>query len=267
MLCAIAVELVPVLVNAEGPENMGGMIAGFTLGVAVMLGMSVFLEGEEDEGDEAGTPALDGSFDEEGGRGGEMARLLPSGLGGEGGESLDATPAGRGGRPPLSDSRAGSVCSESSNTSSGARLRQHGLVGGAYRIAADRAKAQESFHGGEMDETLPPPRFPSVFAMAVYIDSFLDGLLIGLTLITGKSAGMYMAVALTVEMGFLGLTFAAACAGQPRIKAVAAVVAGPVFLVLGSGIGGLVAVGAPLNLSLPASPTWSCPITSTTVSD
>ncbi len=65
-----------------------------------------------------------------------------------------------------------------------------------------------------MPERIPP--FPADFALAVYIDSMLDGLLVGLTLITGKSAGLYMAVAMAFEMGFLGLTFAAACSRQVR---------------------------------------------------
>eukprot|EP00961_Rhodomonas_salina_P051510 691527-Rhodomonas_salina.1 len=39
--------------------------------------------------------------------------------------------------------------------------------------------------------------------MAVWIDSAMDGLLVGLALVTGKSAGMFMAAAMAVEMGFL----------------------------------------------------------------
>lgn len=50
---------------------------------------------------------------------------------------------------------------------------------------------------------------------------------------------------MTVEMGFLGLTFAAACAGQPRRKAIIAVLTGPIILMIGSGVGGLVAVRLP----------------------
>lgn len=208
MLCAIAVELVPPLVNAQGQANLIGMVVGFTLGVSVMLGMSVFLEAEE-AGSFSGTPEAGRSFDigdEEGGRGGEMSRLLQDD--GDDGAAAAITPAASAVRriDPASD---GSVCSDTSNTSSAGRLRNLGLVGGAYRIAAERAKASLSFHG---DDQLPVvPVFPYVFAMAVYIDSFMDGLLVGLTLITGKSAGMYMAVAMAVEMGFLGLTFAAAC--------------------------------------------------------
>lgn len=56
-----------------------------------------------------------------------------------------------------------------------------------------------------------------------------------------------MAVAMAFEMGFLGLTFAAACACQPKAKAIAAVVAGPIFLMLGSALGGLVANALAVN--------------------
>lgn len=37
----------------------------------------------------------------------------------------------------------------------------------------------------------------------------MDGLLIGLSAVAGKSAGFVMSVALTIEMTFLGLTFSA----------------------------------------------------------
>ncbi|EKX34988.1 hypothetical protein GUITHDRAFT_118828 [Guillardia theta CCMP2712] len=83
----------------------------------------------------------------------------------------------------------------------------------------------------------------------VYIDSVMDGLLVGISLIAGKSAGLFMAVALCVEMGFLGLTFAAACTGQPKYRAVPAVVAGPLFLMCGSCIGGLLANALAANLA------------------
>ena len=36
----------------------------------------------------------------------------------------------------------------------------------------------------------------------------MDGLLVGLALVTGNSAGIFMSTAMAVEMGFLGLTFA-----------------------------------------------------------
>jgi hypothetical protein len=39
--------------------------------------------------------------------------------------------------------------------------------------------------------------------------SLMDGLLIGLSAVAGQSAGLVMSVALTIEMGFLGLTFSA----------------------------------------------------------
>lgn len=128
MLCAIAVELVPLLVNAQGPDNLAGIIIGFTLGVAVMLGMSVFLEGEDEEAEsKEGTPTLDRSFDEEvGGRGGEMSRLLGQGAG-QGGDGVDPDDSLVPKRGRAASASGSSVCSATSNTSSGARLRNHGV--------------------------------------------------------------------------------------------------------------------------------------------
>ena len=80
-----------------------------------------------------------------------------------------------------------------------------------------------------------------LFAFCVYVDSCMDGMLLGLALVTGESAGIFMAAAMAFEMGFLGLTFAAACASQPLRLALPAVLAGPFFLVCGSAFGGLVA--------------------------
>lgn len=48
--------------------------------------------------------------------------------------------------------------------------------------------------------------------------SFMDGLLIGLSSVAGKSAGLVMSVALTIEMSFLGVTFSAGV-GKVRGKA------------------------------------------------
>jgi len=69
----------------------------------------------------------------------------------------------------------------------------------------------------------------------------MDGLLIGLALVTGKSAGLFMAVALCVEMGFLGLTFSTAVLGQPLSRSVPAALVGPVVMMAGATVGGLVA--------------------------
>jgi len=70
-------------------------------------------------------------------------------------------------------------------------------------------------------------QFPIVFVIAVAIDSSLDGLLIGIASIAGKSAGPMMSASLSVEMGFLGLTLATALYGQSFHKAALAALVGP----------------------------------------
>ncbi|KAG7339435.1 rhodanese-like domain containing protein [Nitzschia inconspicua] len=84
-----------------------------------------------------------------------------------------------------------------------------------------------------------PKSFPTVFWVAVLVDSGLDGLLIGIASAAGPSAGPMMAASLTVEMSFLGLTLATALHGIPYGKSVAASVAGPVVLIGGAMLGGL----------------------------
>lgn len=71
----------------------------------------------------------------------------------------------------------------------------------------------------------------------IYMDSLIDGLLIGIVLTVSWHAGATMTLATTFEMGFLGLTFGAmlrACGTKRWIGAVAA----PVILWLGGIIGG-----------------------------
>ena len=55
-----------------------------------------------------------------------------------------------------------------------------------------------------------------IFLLRRINNSFMDGLLIGLSAVAGKSAGLVMSVALTIEMTFLGLTFSAGVAKVGR---------------------------------------------------
>lgn len=59
-----------------------------------------------------------------------------------------------------------------------------------------------------------PPKHPLTYPLhttppKTFKTSLMDGLLIGLSAVAGQSAGLVMSVALTIEMGFLGLTFSA----------------------------------------------------------
>jgi len=212
MLCAISMELVPPLAAAKGRPSITGLIVGFCLGVSVMIGMSVII----DEGD---SEASEGGGDQE-----EGAPLL-------------AAPDDAADAQERRSTRMTEVNGEP-DTQRGRRTSSPPTRGSAE---GDPHVRQSIVAGAWSLMTQPSPPFPWVFAMAVYIDSAMDGLLVGLALVTGQSAGLFMAAAMAVEMGFLGLTFAAACTTQPRHKAVPAVVTGPVMLVIGSAIGGLAA--------------------------
>jgi len=70
-------------------------------------------------------------------------------------------------------------------------------------------------------------------------DALVDGLLIGIASASGASAGKVMAVALAIEMGFLGLTFATTISSFSWRRV--SVLAPPLLLVAGGGLGGLTA--------------------------
>jgi len=92
--------------------------------------------------------------------------------------------------------------------------------------------------------------FPSALVIAVAIDSCIDGVLVGITTAADANAGTLMAVALSVEMGFLGLTMATALSGQPKSKALPAVVLGPALLLTCAGVGGFFAGFLTTNAAL-----------------
>jgi len=75
--------------------------------------------------------------------------------------------------------------------------------------------------------------------VAVLVDSFVDGFLIGLAYIANPRAGLVMAGATCIEMGFLGLTFAARSkqATTRLPKFLGLVLSPPAMLCLGSFIG------------------------------
>ena len=94
---------------------------------------------------------------------------------------------------------------------------------------------------------------PVTLATAVAVDSFVDGFLIGLSAASGTNAGFVMSAALSIEMGFLGLTYAAALTKQPRWLATLAMIGPPVILVLGGAGGALLAAavaGTALHVGL-----------------
>jgi len=236
MICAISMELVPPMARAKGRDSIIGLVLGFSMGVLVMIGLSIFLEEaeEDDDGEESDPGAT------------ESEALLS-------GELRDAAADGPGFRPVAGSRLAELRDSPRPGASTSGGEGPKSLVGQAYSLAGGRsesgspavADAVAGGHGGRGGingiREVRRPAFPWLFAFCVYVDSVMDGLLVGLALVTGNSAGVFMAAAMAVEMGFLGLTFAAACTTQPFYLAVPAVVAGPLCLVFGSALGGMVA--------------------------
>jgi len=94
------------------------------------------------------------------------------------------------------------------------------------------------------------PAFPFAFTVAVLVDSAVDGMLIGLSSAAGASAGFVMALALAIEMGFLGLTYSSTMQKQPLCISLPCLVAAPALLVLGAGGGAGAAAAVSGNLAL-----------------
>jgi len=179
LLCAIAVELCPVLSAAPSDlPNISAILLGFFGALALFLLLGAFCEVEEADGY--------GELEEEVT---EKSRVRPLG-------------------------------STRRTTELRATRRPKLTTASRHTIAAVAA-----------------PPFPVSFAVAVCVDAFVDGFLIGISGSSGASAGLVMAVALTIEMGFLGLTFALAVSKQKPAVALAAVVLPPAILIVG-GVGG-----------------------------
>lgn len=82
-------------------------------------------------------------------------------------------------------------------------------------------------------ETPPNGSIPWTKSVPIYVDSLMDGLLIGVCAAASEHAGYIMALATLLEMGFLGITFGMMLNGCGWKKWPGALVA-PVILVLGS---------------------------------
>jgi ZIP family zinc transporter len=88
-----------------------------------------------------------------------------------------------------------------------------------------------------------PKLFPINLLIAVGTDALVDGLLIGIASVNGGNAGVVMAIALSIEMGFLGLTFGTTMATLRRSRAclLCTVILPPLLLAVGGAFGGLLA--------------------------
>jgi len=83
-------------------------------------------------------------------------------------------------------------------------------------------------------------RLPLSLLAAVYVDSWIDGFLIGISCVFSQHAGLVLAAANVMEMGFVGATFAntvSRCTGASRRTRLIAIYTAPPILLAGAAIG------------------------------
>jgi zinc transporter ZupT len=205
LLCSIGTELLPELVKAEGfTENFAAGV-GFFLGVAALMLVGVFLPEEDDEGED----------DEGQEQFGESA-------------SADVSPA-----LDIVKTHSGTDADQKRPS---LHQRRHSLKAAAFHHHCDKCKddvlpssPEEEMPLAATEELKSVNAFPSALLVAVVVDSALDGLLIGIVTAAGPSAGPVLAVSLTVEMSFLGLTLAMALCDHRPIQTIPAAIVGPAF--------------------------------------
>jgi zinc transporter ZupT len=142
---AIASELIPTISAAKGTANLIGIVVGFTLGAAVMSVLPILLGEEQNEK-------------------GSHQKLVV--------ESEDG---------PASEEKQTAMLPLTVSDTSVSRIAK-------IRMFCKRIKSRISYiFEGDTDKNtqnaLAP--FPAVFAAAVYIDSLMDGLLVGISLLSG----------------------------------------------------------------------------------
>ena len=96
-------------------------------------------------------------------------------------------------------------------------------------------------HGG--GDVAKGSRLPLSLLAAVYVDSFIDGFLIGIACIFSQHAGLVLAAANVLEMGFVGASFAntvSRCNGSSRQTRFIAIYVAPPIMLAGAAIGAAV---------------------------
>jgi hypothetical protein len=155
LLSAIALELIPTIAAAKGFNNLIGIIVGFSLGAMVMIALPLLLK--EDEKDEETHQKLEDECEEGRGTENQMQVELPS-------------------KPHFPESENPSNPSGLKKVKVICRKMKSRLFH-LFDSCADHSSANIA------SEDISP--FPAVFAAAVYIDSAMDGLLVGISLLSG----------------------------------------------------------------------------------
>jgi ZIP family zinc transporter len=217
VLSAVAVELVPIINEApRDAANNAAIVVGFMGGIALFLVLGAFCEHEHEHEHE----------DQTGGHGlGSHGSHGSHGHASHGDREADAEVE-----------RYRRLENESPPAQARTLQRSTTKLGHARRAQLASCEAAGP---------LVAPRYPAALAVAVAVDALVDGLLIGISSSSGRNAGVVMAVALAIEMGFLGLTFSTAVkAARPGACAWLLSVAVPPAVLVGGGALGAAAASA-----------------------
>lgn len=262
LLSAVGSELLPTLLKANGiKENLYATV-GFFLGMGVLIILGALLpeahsHGGSDDDDDHDHDEH-GDDDEDHGKrrsSASLRALIPL-----------KPPAGSSNSERLSLRQAAKAINNDYCTNCDRIIEESGHDGHNSHHDSDSGEGQpllisssssskqkqKKEEEAELIAVVNEKALPMSFLAAVIVDSFMDGFLIGITGAAGPSASIIMAGSLSVEMSFVGLTLATACHGMPYRKSIPAALAGPIFLILGAALGGMLATQVVDNPSMMA---------------
>lgn len=201
LLCAVATELLPPIVSrATHLRYKMWITLGFTLGVLVMISLGWLTEYLEDDGEDGPCEAQPPTTRTPGG-GVSRARAASRGMA----ESTTQTSVGE------------SIDSES-------KMAQYG--------SASLDSAAEAGLGVVVVPT------PWATVLAIEIDSLIDGFLLGISYVVGQEKTMLvLAVAIAIEMGFVGVAYSGMLAKLPYKRKLPLLLAAPATIFAGAILG------------------------------
>jgi zinc transporter ZupT len=154
LLSAIALELMPRIVTAKGFNNLVGIIVGFSLGAMVMIVLPLLLKEDENNGESI--PMLEDEC-EEGRTDKQMRNVVPT----------------------------ASSHPQSENAVHTSRIAKVKVLCRRLKNRIFRIFDKEGDLNSAKLSTMEVGPFPAAFAAAVYIDSAMDGLLVGISILSG----------------------------------------------------------------------------------
>jgi zinc transporter ZupT len=236
ILSAIAIEFVPVLVGSNtDPWEIPVLIASFLGGAGMLIVLGEFMD--EAEGG-----------DEEEGKEKELVEV----------PSQQAIPA----KKSIFDRSSDYLTLDDAGNPKKRRVTRKSMITKAYENVAMTEEQKQSLAPvarttiAHQEQVLPIARkavYPLTLAVAVALDAFLDGTFIGIGFAAANNVygGFVLALSLSIEMTFLGLTFAVAIPRESSFTVkMASILMGPIILVVATFF------GAGVGLSLKA---WTVP--------